>query len=283
MKNCGSFKNKIKASGRLDFETAFHIGSGNTGTLGTKMGVLKDFDGIPVLPGSTLKGIFRSTAEKLAEHFELWACFFDLSLSNINDKFCISDENYRNNENTKKELDELKKNSEGAEKNMWDWINKNTCDICKIFGSPMSASRIFFSDAKLEDWAGNVLIRDGVSIDRDSETAIDQAKYDYEVVPRGAAFSFAIEIQNYEDNEIALIAAVISEWENGLRIGGFTSRGMGKAKLTLQKVETLDYANPEQLKNHLLNKKMEQDNSFFNNKLQLALIKGGASNVKEVN
>lgn len=269
MGNCVSFKNKIRVSGRLEFETAFHIGAGKTGTLGTNMGVLKDFDGIPLLPGSTLKGIFRSTAEKLAWHFKLWACFFDLSLNNEKDRYCISDEKYRIHEDTKKELEALKK-EECSEERMWEWINNHTCDVCKIFGSPMLASRIFFSDAKLEEWAGNVLIRDGVSIDRDSETAVDQAKYDYEVVPRGAAFSFVIEIQNYEDTEIALIAAVISEWENGLRIGGFTSRGMGKCKFTLNKVETLDYANPDQLKNYLLEKKMKQDNSFFDNKLKLA-------------
>lgn len=277
-----SFKNKIRVSGRLNFETAFHIGAGKEGTLGTNMGVLKDFDGVPLLPGSTLKGLFRSTAEKLAEHFNLWACFFDLSLSIEKDRYCISDEDYRTREDTKKELEALKK-KERSEEKMWEWINNHTCDVCKIFGSPMLSSRIFFSDATLEEWAENVAIRDGVSIDRDSETAVDKAKYDYEVVPRGATYSFTVEIQNYEDEEITLIAAVISEWENGLRIGGFTSRGLGKCKFTLEKVETLDYANPDQLKNYLLEKKMKQDNAFFDNKLKLALGNGGNRNVKEGN
>ena len=280
--NCVSFKNKIRVSGKLAFKTAFHIGAGREGTLGTNMGVLKDFDGVPLLPGSTLKGIFRSTAEKLAEHFNLWACFFDLSLNNEKTRYCISDEKYRTHEDTKNELEALKK-AECSEEKMWEWINSHTCDVCKIFGSPMLASRIFFSDATLEEWAGNVSIRDGVSIDRDSETAVDKAKYDYEVVPRGATYSFAVEIQNYEDAEIVLIAAVISEWENGLRIGGFTSRGMGKCKFTLNKVETLDYADTNQLKNYLLKKEMKQDNAFFDNKLKLALENGGNSNVKEGN
>ncbi len=282
MGNCVSFKNKIRVSGRLEFETAFHIGAGKEGTLGTNMGVLKDFDGIPLLPGSTLKGVFRSTAEKMAGHFNLWACFFDLSLSNGKDSYCISDEKYRTHEDTKQELETLKKR-QCAEEEMWKWINNHTCDVCKIFGSPMSASRIFFSDATLEKWAESVAIRDGVCIDRDSETAVDKAKYDYEVVPRGATYSFTFEIQNYEDSEIVLIAAVISEWENGLRIGGFTSRGLGKCKFTLEKAETLDYADADQLKNYLLEKKMKQDNAFFDNKLKLALGNGGNSNVKEGN
>jgi Uncharacterized protein predicted to be involved in DNA repair (RAMP superfamily) len=151
--NYASFKNKIKASGTIAFETAFHIGSGESGNLASKMPILRDYDNTPVLPGSTLKGNFRSTAEKLAEYFDMWACFFDLSLTNQNNKFCIGDEKYRTDEETKKIV---KDKSAGTEKDMWDWINKNTCDVCKIFGSPMSASRVFFSDAQLEDWAGNV-------------------------------------------------------------------------------------------------------------------------------
>ncbi|MCR4289103.1 MAG: CRISPR-associated RAMP protein Csx7 [Candidatus Scalindua sp.] len=277
MNNYVSFRNKIKVSGIIDFKTAFHIGSGESGNLASKMPILRDYDNTPVLPGSTLKGNFRSTAEKLAEYFDMWACFFDLSLTNQNNKFCIGDEEYRNSNDTKNTLETLKKDK-SSEKAIWDWINKNTCNVCKIFGSPMSASRVFFSDAQLEDWAGNVLIRDGVCIDRDSETAVDKAKYDYEVVPKDARYTFTLEMQNCEDNEIALIAAVISEWENDFRIGGFTSRGLGKGKLTLDKVETLDYSDPEQLKDYLINKNMKQNKTFFNDRLELALANGGADN-----
>jgi Uncharacterized protein predicted to be involved in DNA repair (RAMP superfamily) len=117
------------------------------------------------------------------------------------------------------------------------------------------------------------LVRDGVCIDRDSETAVDQAKYDYEVVPKDARYTFTLEMQNCEDREIALVAAVISEWENDLRIGGFTSRGLGKGKLTLDKVETLNYTDPEQLKDYLINKNMKQDKSFFYDRLELSLGK----------
>jgi CRISPR/Cas system CSM-associated protein Csm3 (group 7 of RAMP superfamily) len=66
MKEHQQYKHKIKITGTLTFETAFHIGSGKEGELATNMGVLIGADGAPILPGSTLKGNFRSFGERLA-------------------------------------------------------------------------------------------------------------------------------------------------------------------------------------------------------------------------
>src|SRR5208283_3372991 len=151
----------------------------------------------------------------------------------------------------------------------------NVCDVCSLFGSPQQTSRIFFSDAELIDWSGSIQVRDGVCIDRDSETARPRAKYDFEVIPRGAVFFITVELENPQDAELALVGAALSEWENGFRLGGFTSRGLGKVSLSAptrdQKryvTELVDYSDPKQLRNYLLFRKMTPADSMLSDCLR---------------
>jgi CRISPR-associated protein Csm3 len=189
---------RIKISGNLIFETAFHIGSGKEGELAAKMGLLREADGRPILPGSTLKGNFRAFAERLSEYLGFTACLMDSSLS---EKNCVSDENFRktvvdekSQKTVEKEFQALKTEDEKI-----TWLSNNTCDICRLFGSPLQSSRIFFSDGTLTRWGQRIQIRDGVCIDRDTETARPGAKYDFEVVPAEAVFEVTIELENPND------------------------------------------------------------------------------------
>ena len=217
------FKNKVQIKGTMAFETAFHIGSGKEGELATNMEALIDPYGRPILPGSTLKGNFRSLAERLSGYLGLSACLLDNGLSGDG---CVTGLLSNQERNPKYEVfKELK-----TENAKLGWLHKNTCDICRLFGSPLHASRIFFSDGVLINWSNALQIRDGVCIDRDSETARPGKKYDFEVVPAGAAFKITIELENPADKELALVGAVLAEWEAGFRIGGFTSRGLGRVR-----------------------------------------------------
>lgn len=273
MNNQNLFKLKIRVTGRLFFETAFHIGSGREGELATDMGVLLEPDGRPILPGSTLKGNFRATAERLAGYLGLSACLLDSNLSGEN---CVSDEKIRKKiieKNTGKTNYEEFKDLENEQEKI-DWLKRNTCDICRLFGSPLQASRIFFSDGELLRWSRGLQVRDGVCIDRDSETARHGAKYDFEVVPRGAEFFITLEIENPEKKELALIGAVLGEWDNGFRLGGFTSRGIGKVRLLDKKIEQVDYTNPEQLKAYLMKQKMSDAENLLDECLG-SILNGG--------
>lgn len=265
---------KVKITGTLTFKTAFHIGSGKEGELATDMGVLTGVGGVPVLPGSTLKGSFRSFCERLARYLNISACLLDADLSGVR---CISDETVR-----KQVLDDLEKSKKNyTEKETVETFYQNTCDICRLFGSPAQASRIFFSDGTLTQWSGGLQIRDGVCIDRDTETARDGAKYDFEVVPPGAAFSISIELENPADKELALIAAALAEWKNGFRLGGFTSRGLGQVKLEETKVEQVDYGSPEQLKAYLLKRQMTPVDRLLENSLEKILNTTGGTDAEE--
>lgn len=262
-------KTKITIHGRLAFETAFHIGSGREGEMATDMGVLlEQGSGRPILPGSSLKGKFRATAERLAGYLGLSACLLDTGLSGVN---CVTDEAYRRERH--KEFQNLQN-----DKAKLDWLAENICGVCALFGSPLHASRIFFSDGRLKDWSGAVEIRDGVSLDRDSETARDGLKYDFEVVPAGAAFALRMDLENPSQAELALVGAVLAEWNHGVRLGGKTSRGLGLARLDDLDVSQVDYTDPDQRMAFFLERKMAQVPTLFNDALGAVLRSQGGGN-----
>lgn len=262
------FTRRVRIEGVINFDTAFHVGSGKEGELASDMGVLLDQRGEPILPGSSLKGNFRSTAERLAPHLGLTACLLDGSLSGIG---CVTDESYR------KEVQEVFKKL-GNEAEKLEWLHRHTCGVCKLFGCPYQGSHIYFSDGSLKEWGKSIQVRDGVCIDRDSHTAVYGAKYDYEVVARGAQYTVQIELEDPSDEDLALVAAVIAEWEAGCRIGGFTSRGLGRAKLEKIAVSTVDYGNAEHLKSYLLRRQMQPTPELLNDSLKKVLDARGDRN-----
>jgi len=265
-KRWGTFERKMRIAGDLVFETAFHIGSGKEGELATDMGVMKEVDGRPLLPGSTLKGCFRSAAERLAFHLDLRACLLDASLSGVP---CVGDEAYR-----RKVLKEFQALPEEKEK--LQWLEGHTCHVCRLFGSPFQASRIFFGDGELKEWAGSYQVRDGVCIDRDSETARPKLKYDFETAPAGARFGFRAELENPVEEDLALTGAVLAEWESGLRLGGFTSRGLGCARLENVRTEQVDCTDFEQLRAYLVERRMSPvESSVFTDALDRLLSRKG--------
>lgn len=259
------FKSRVRITGTLNFETAFHVGSGREGELATDMGVLKNVYDEPILPGSTLKGSFRANVEQLSSYLGLKACLLDSDLSGVD---CVSDQKYE-----KKVRDDFKKRI--SEKQKLEWLRGHTCDVCCLFGSRMQASRIFFSDGNLISWARAFAVRDGVCLDRDSETARYGFKYDFEVVPAGTIFQIVIDLENPEEDELALVRAGLAEWENGFRLGGFTSRGLGRVKLLIDKVEHVDYADSSQLRDYLLHRKMRPAHNLLDDCLQRRLSETG--------
>ena len=229
-------KNRLTAS--LVFDTAWRIGSGKEGETMSDLGVVMNPKGQPVLPGSSLKGKLRSTCETLSHALGLSACMLNHEVSGVN---CTSDVNYY------REVREAyqKALQKGLQARL-QWIDDNTCDVCKLFGSPVQAGRLWVSDGKLKEWASVVQVRDGVVIDRDSQTAVNGLKYDYEVVPPGSQFELCIDLENPTNRDRALLGAAVFEWHAGSNIGGFTSRGLGRFHLKKIKLAGVDLQDPEQ-------------------------------------
>ena len=229
-------KNRLTAS--LVFDTAWRIGSGKEGETMNDLGVVMDPKGQPVLPGSSLKGKLRSTCETLSHALGLSACMLNHEVSGVK---CTSDVNYY-----RSVRDDYQKALQKGLEDRLQWIDDNTCDVCKLFGSPVQAGRLWVSDGALQEWASVVQVRDGVVIDRDSQTAVNHLKYDYEVVPPDSRFELCIDLENPTDRDMALLGAALFEWHAGSSIGGFTSRGLGRFHLECIKLAGVDLSDSAQ-------------------------------------
>ena len=267
---------KYKITGVMTFRTAFRIGSGKEGESGSDLGVLLAPDGRPILPGSTLKGKFRSTAEKLAYLLKMSACMLDYETSQVR---CVSDIAYFRKQNEDNDLADMT----AVERYKWaiKQGQQQICDVCMLFGSPLMASRIFFHDGELDNWPEVVERRDGVVIDRDSERAVENLKYDFEVVPAGTSYKLRIDLENPTSIELALVAIVLAEWQEGIKVGGGVSRGLGLAVLASLKIEKVDFTKTRDMLDYLIDRRMQEVTKADWDKNRIEVVKERNANQQE--
>jgi CRISPR-associated protein Csm3 len=227
-------KNRTRIQAVLEMETALAVGSRlSLEPTGTDMPVIKRPDGLPFIPGSSIKGVVRFQAERVLRAVnrkpDLWACDpFDTP--------CVD-------RKTKDRLWEESKRDEIFARKVWE----ESCTACRLFGSPWFASRVAFKDAALlnpEDLPVLTQVRDGVGIDRDLGAARTGVKYDFEAVVPGARFGLEVLGENLEDWEVGFLLTVLRMWEEGgIPLGGKTTRGTGWGRLrdlTIRQVSAED-------------------------------------------
>lgn len=95
-----------------------------------------------------------------------------------------------------------------------------------------------------------IRIRDGVKIDPRTQTALDEAKYDFEVIEKGAKFDLFWEVTLRKNNSKGIydriLASLIEALENGtISIGAKTNSGFGKCKLTNLQIFDFDFSSPK--------------------------------------
>ena len=233
------YRKLVRITAQLVFDTAWRIGSGREGTTLSDLGVMLDPTGAPILPGSSLKGKLRSTCETLSHALGATACLLNVDASSVS---CVSDvQHYRE---VRDEYQDILRNQTVDAR--LAWIEEHTCDVCKLFGSPVMAGRLRVSDGALEDWANMVQVRDSVVIDRDSQTAVDGLKFDYDVVPSDSRFKLCIDLENPTNQDLALMGTALFEWHAGSSLGGFTSRGLGRFRLQNIEVRGANLDDPAQ-------------------------------------
>ncbi len=237
-----SFADRLKLSHilrvelHITFESGWRIGSGREGDTGSDSGVLLDADGQPILPGTSLKGRLRSTCERLAHALDLTACALDHDASQVE---CVSDVKYFRQVNKEYQR-------QHTFTGRMRWIDEHTCDVCKLFGSPLAASKLQVSDGRIVTQAAQVQVRDSVVLDRDSHTAVPKLKFDYDVVSAGTEFDVTLIGENLKPPQRALLGATLFEWSEGVSLGGFTSRGLGKASVHVNALRMADLSDPKQ-------------------------------------
>ncbi len=238
------FINRYVIKGDLLTETAMHIGASNEefvpNTVDNK--VLKDNLGNPFIPGSSIKGVLRSFLERILKANDEEVCM----VPNLCSKIKKLDTKQNRDEFKDKLIKEGKLNTKSADEDFYREIYDKVCTICRIFGSNVNASKFMIRDAKVKEESFNkeFEIRNGVTIDRDTNTAVKGALYEVEVVPAGTVFEFEAVVENIEEKEWEYILYLLKTMEDGdIEIGGLTSRGLGKVTLQNVTIEKIDGKN----------------------------------------
>jgi CRISPR-associated RAMP protein (TIGR02581 family) len=224
-----TFKNRLEITGKLTTITALRISAGrSTEPIGSDLPVIKDALGQPLIPGSTFKGALRSRLESF--------------LRGIDPNLAEDPANYtsstRNNQ-----VKDLKVKYKNDDLNLTQELLDLTDDIGSLFGTPWMASKFQVRDLTVQPdaWFGQYQERDGVAIDRDTETAADGKLYDYQVVPAATPFDFKAVVENAHDWELGLLMIGLHQFETEqIPLGGGRSRGLGVVKLEIDKMRWID-------------------------------------------
>ena len=160
------------------------------------------------IPGSFLKGTFRSSIESILRGFNAdWAC-------DLQEKSCG---------------EKLKNKTKGHE------IYRNSCKACKMFGNTKLRGRVTVQDAHP---VGDIKTetRYGVAISRLSQ-GVAHGPFETEVAVSGA-FRTQILLENFEIWQLGGIALVVDGLNTGIvRVGFGKNRGFGQVSLTIEDIE----------------------------------------------
>lgn len=250
-----TFKNRLEITGTLWTVTALRISAGrSTEPIGSDLPVIKDALGRPLIPGSSFKGALRSRIES----FLRGIVGSDRKLvanPAIEDEWSI----------TAIEMKKLKEQNTN-DLALTKAILQQTDLVSSLFGSPWLASKFQVRDLTVQPdaWFGQYQERDGVSIDRDTETAADGKLYDFQVVPAGTPFEFKAVVENAEDWELGLLTIGLHQFETEqIPLGGGRSRGLGVVRLALDKMRWIDVeGHPKFLLEYLQKLVMEDETAY---------------------
>lgn len=256
-----TFKNRLELIGTLTTVTAIRIGAGrSTEPTDPDVPVIKDAFGRPLIPGASFKGALRSRLESF--------------LRGIRPDFAI-DPSELTSSSWMNRVQKLKKQiKDDAE--LTRGLLTITDRVSQLFGSPWFAGKFQVRDlsVNLDTWFEQYQIRDGVSIDRDTETAVDGRKYDFQVVPAGVEFEFRAIIENAEAWELGLLMIGLTQFENEMiPLGGGRSRGLGVVKLQLDEMTWINPTSQKEILDYLEHLVQDQLQPYIKTQAEIQTLK----------
>jgi CRISPR-associated protein Csm3 len=217
-------ENRYTFEGKLKLETPLKVSSGRA-SADTDAPVMRDINGTPFIPGSSLRGAIRSELERV--------------IAVVGEASGLRGCTLFENDSCAEKFKKMPEKDRSDQKAISTFVETKLCDICRLFGATMYASRLFIDDAlPSQKTVINCRVRDGVGIHRDNGAAVENVKFDYEVIESDPEsdpiFNFTMRVENIDsgDSDKMLINVILKLLKNGLFVGGKRSGGMGKIKLT---------------------------------------------------
>lgn len=168
------------------------------------------------LPGSSLKGAFRSHIERIIRTMlgeDPTVCCDPLGRSSCGKRI--------------EGMNKSGMNLSTAEE------YKELCHACRIFGHLVHAGHFVAADAYPREALNILPVRQGVAIDRFSGSSKTNALFDMEVAVEGQ-FELNISLVNFEIWQMGLLALALRDLAEGRLLLGFgKSRGLGKVTVLL--------------------------------------------------
>lgn len=172
------------------------------------------------VPGSSLRGVFRSHLEKILRSYNKGNSYF----------VCNP---FDGEDSCSKRLE----NKQGAA------LYEKMCIVCKIFGNTSFRSRISLSDAPIPE--PKPVLRDGIAIDRFTGGVKEGHNYKLQVL-ENIHFTTTLTIQNFEKWQIGLLAFLLRDLEAGeFWLGAGKSKGFGKVSGKVQNLKIQYYASKQ--------------------------------------
>lgn len=245
------FKNRLEITGKLSTVTALRISSGrSTEPIGADLPVIKDSLEQPLIPGSSFKGALRSRLESFLRGI-------DISLAEDPASFTSP---------TRNQIIKKLKEDYQDDAILTDKLLNETDLISRLFGSPWIASKFQVRDltVDVDTWFGQYQERDGVAIDRDTETAAEGKLYNFQVVPSGTNFHLKIVVENAENWELGLLMIGLHQFESEqIPLGGGRSRGLGVVSLKIDQIQWFETkGDSRKLLTYLQNQVMKNMNDY---------------------
>jgi CRISPR-associated RAMP protein (TIGR02581 family) len=222
------FAGRFTVEGRLRALTALHVGAASSSLpVATDRPVVRDALGQPFIPGATLKGALRAEVERVVRTVRpARAC----NPTGDDAERCVPAA-------LQGAPASLPATDTGAAAATIT-LPTDTCWVCRLFGAPWLASRVQVADLPVdpETWLGQLPLREGIAVDRDTDTGRRGLGYDYEVVPAGAEFTCHLRADTDDPRLLGMLALGLRQLEMGqLALGGGRSRGLGRVELGVER------------------------------------------------
>jgi CRISPR-associated RAMP protein (TIGR02581 family) len=190
------------------------------------------------LPGSSLKGVFRSHLEKIVCSLKPRVVCYPFE-GNEEKQADVNQRQQYYRDSCGGMFNQYARRSEENRRLLeerTDLVYAASCPTCRLFGSTGFIGRLAISDAYLDPASKELKEqRDGVGIDRLTGGASHGAKFELEVVSSGVVFETDIHLRNFEIWQLGMLFVVLQDMEDELvRIGSGRSRGLGKVTAAIK-------------------------------------------------